>query len=107
APFNDPVFGTHARYLLARTHHLAEERAEAANHYEGAIADFAASKAAAIKYLQTPRTDNDFETRSRMETLTRNPPPDHIARATFYLGVLLYEGGKFSDAKTRFAEFVK
>ncbi len=41
APFNDPAFGTHARYLLARTHHLAEERAEATANYEGTIADYA------------------------------------------------------------------
>ena len=106
APFNDPVFGNHARYLLARTHHLAEERAEAMSHYEGTIADYTTSKSAAHKYLQTPRTDNDFETRSRMEALAR-ATPDHVARATFYLGVLQYEGGKFADAKTRFAEFVK
>ena len=39
APFNDPVFGNHARYLLARTHHLADERAEATTHYEGTIGE--------------------------------------------------------------------
>ncbi len=39
--------------------------------------------------------------------LAKNPPPDHVARATFYLGVLNYEAGKFAEAKTRFAEFVK
>lgn len=107
APFNDPVFGTHARYLLARTHHLAGERAEALVHYEGTIADYAASKEAALKYLKTPQPKVDMEERARMDALAKNPPPDHVARATFYLGVLLYEGGKFADAKTRFAEFVK
>ncbi len=106
APFNDPVFGNHARYLLARTHHLADERAEAMAHYEGTIADYAANKEVALKYLRIPRTDNDYETRVRMEALVRNTP-DHVARATFYLGVLLYEGGKFADAKTRFAEFAR
>ncbi|HEX3313233.1 MAG TPA: tetratricopeptide repeat protein, partial [Gemmataceae bacterium] len=29
------------------------------------------------------------------------------ARATFYLGVLLYEGGKYGEAKARFQEFAK
>jgi TolA-binding protein len=107
APFNDPAFGTHARYLLARTHHVAEERAEATTHYEATIADHAKEKAAAIKYLQTPNTKNEPDVRARMEALARNPAPGHVGRATFYLAVLHYEGGKFSDAKTRFAEFVK
>ncbi len=107
APFNDPVFGTHARYLLARTHHLAEERAEAMMLYEGTLAGHAASKAEAIKYLKTPQRLVDPEMRARMEALAKNAPPDYVARATFYLGVLLYEGGKFADAKARFAEFVK
>src|SRR5207302_4174751 len=26
APFDDPLFGVHTRYLLARTHHISEER---------------------------------------------------------------------------------
>ncbi|HZZ81295.1 MAG TPA: tetratricopeptide repeat protein [Gemmataceae bacterium] len=106
-PFDDPGFGTHARYLLARTHHLADERAEATTHYEGTLADYAKEKAAAVKYLQTPTTKNEPELRARMEALARNPAPDHVARTTFYLAVLHYEGGKFGDAKTRFAEFVK
>ena len=108
APFADPVFGNHARYLLARTHHLAEERAEATTHYDGAIADFAKSRAEAALLLKQPaKFNNDPETRIRLEALVKNPPPDHVARATFYLGVLHYEAGKFGDAKLRFAEFVK
>ncbi len=108
APFNDEGFGTHARYLLARTHHLADERAEATTHYEGAIADHAKARAEAIQLLKQPQKfNNDPETRTRLEALAKNAPPDHVARATFYVGVLHYEGGKFPDAKARFADFVK
>jgi hypothetical protein len=39
APFASPDFGPHARYLLARTHHLAGERTDAFAQYEAAIAD--------------------------------------------------------------------
>ena len=108
APFDDPVFGNHARYLLARTHHLADERAEATTHYERTISDYAKSKVDAINLLKQPQKfKNELDLRIRLESLVKNPPPDHVARATFYLGVLHYEGGKFSDAKQRFADFMK
>lgn len=108
SPFSDPAFGHHARYLLARTHHLSEENAEAVAHYEGVLADFAKAKADAIQLLKQPeKFKNDPETRSRLETLAKNNAPDHVARATFYLGALQYEGGRFPEAKIRFAEFVK
>ena len=108
APFQQPDFGPHARYLLARTHHLADEKAEAALHYEGAIADYAKSKALAVELLKVPQKfKNDPTEKARLEALVKDPVPDHVARATFYLGVLLYEGGKFADAKARFAEFPK
>jgi TolA-binding protein len=108
APFSDSAFGPHARYLLARTHHVADERAEAATHYEGAIADFAKHKTDAVELLKQPQKfNNDPETRARLEALVKNLPPDHVGRAMFYVGVLHYEAGKFGDAKTRFAELVK
>jgi cellulose synthase operon protein C len=108
APFDDPAYGGHARYLLARTHHLADERAEAATHYNGVISDYAKSKADAGVLLRQPQKfNNDPEVRARLEALVRNPPPDHVARSVFYAGVLQYEAGKFGEAKTRFAEFVK
>ncbi len=108
APFADPDFGGHARYLLARTHHLADERAEASHHYEGLLADYAKQKEAAAKMLQQPQTfKNDPLVRARLEALVRGAPPDHVARATFYLAVLQYEAGRFAEAKTRFQEFPK
>ena len=96
------------RYLLARTHHLADERAEAATHYDGVISDYNKAKAEAGALLRQPQKfKNDPEVRVRLESLVRNLPPDHVARSVFYAGVLQYEGGKFGEAKTRFAEFVK
>ncbi len=108
APFGDPEFGLHARYLLARTHHVADERAEATHHYDGVLTEHAKQKAEAPKLLQQPQLfKNDPIIRTRLEGLIRNPPPDHVARATFYLGVLQYEAGRFAEAKLRFAEFPK
>jgi cellulose synthase operon protein C len=107
-PFDDPHFGNHARYLLARTHHLGEERGEATSHYDAVIADYARSKAEATELLKQPeKFKRDPEIRARLDALVRNPAPDHVARATIYVGVLHFEGGKFGDARTRFAEFVK
>jgi outer membrane protein assembly factor BamD (BamD/ComL family) len=39
--------------------------------------------------------------------LVKDSPPDHVARATFFLGVMQYEDGKFAEAVTRLAAFVK
>jgi TolA-binding protein len=108
APFADPVFGTHARYLLARTHHRADERAEAALHYEGVLRDYARNKQAAAEALRKPDANKLTPAeRSRLEAQANGPPPDHVARASFYLGVLQYEAGRFGDAQARFAELPK
>jgi TolA-binding protein len=108
APFNDPVFGTHARYLLARVHHAEGERQEAITHYEAVLTDYAAQKTAAIESLKQPdRFKNDPEEKARLEELVKGPAPDHVARATFFLGVMQYEDGKFADALTRMTEFAK
>jgi TolA-binding protein len=108
APFDDPVFGTHARYLLARVHHLEGERTEAAGHYEGVVADYAKQKEEAAKALQQPdKFKNDPDEKARLEALVKDPPPDHVARSSFYLGVLLYEDGRYADALARFTTFVQ
>ncbi len=108
APFPDPAHGPHARYLLARTHHLADERAEARNHYEGVLNDYVKHQKDAAELLRNPaKFQNDPGERARLEELIKGPTPDHVQRSRFYLGVLLYEAGKFGDAKERFTEFVK
>jgi TolA-binding protein len=107
-PFDDPVFGTHARYLLARIHHVADERPEATNHYEGVLADYAKNKLAAVEALKQPdKFKNNPDEKTRLEALVKDPPPDYVARADFQLGVLLYEAGRFADALARFGGFAQ
>jgi TolA-binding protein len=108
APFEGPVFGTHARYLLARVHHAAGERPEAQGHYEGVLADHAKQKKAAEEALRQPdRFKNDPEERARLERLARGPAPDHVARATFFLGVMQYEDGRFAEALNHLSAFAQ
>jgi TolA-binding protein len=98
-PFTDPVFGTHARYLLARVHHASGERQEAQGHYEGVLADHQKQKQAAAEALKQPeRFKDDPQEKARLEQLVNGPSPDHVSRASFFLGVMLYEDGKFAEA---------
>jgi TolA-binding protein len=107
APFSDPVWGTHARYLLARTHHLQQERPEATANYQGVVNDHAANVKNALAILKQPAKLKDYPAeKARLEELVKHMP-DHVLRATFYLGVLQYETGKFGDAKGHFAAFAK
>jgi TolA-binding protein len=106
APFSDPVFGTHARFLLARVHHQSEELAEAAGHYEAVLADYDTNKKAAAEALKQPdRFKNEPHEKARLEALVRDPPPDYVAQAAFFLGVLKYEAGRFADALPLFSAF--
>jgi tetratricopeptide (TPR) repeat protein len=106
--YDDPVFGTHCRYLAARIHHLGEEAAAAVTHYEAVLTAHARQKkAAAAALLRPDRFRNEPEEKARLEQLARDPPPEHVARTTFYLGVLLYEGGKVADAQARLAAFAQ
>jgi tetratricopeptide (TPR) repeat protein len=107
-PFDDPVYGTHARYLLARVHHEGGERAEARLAYEAVLADHGRQKQAAAEALKQPdRFKNDPEEKTRLERLANGPAPDHVARATFFLGVLLYEDGRFGEARGHFQTFAQ
>src|SRR5262249_43098213 len=84
APFADPVFGGHARYLLARTHHVAAERAEATLNYQGVVEGYAKSVKDASVRIRQPKLD--ASERAQLEELLKGPPPDHVMRSTFYLG---------------------
>ncbi|HTU17125.1 MAG TPA: tetratricopeptide repeat protein [Gemmataceae bacterium] len=98
-PFTDPVFGTHARYLLARVHHAAGERQEALAHYEGVLADHEKQKQSAVEALKQPdRFKNAPQEKARLEMLVRGPAPEHVTRTAFFLGVMQYEDGKFAEA---------
>jgi TolA-binding protein len=102
----DEIFGTHARYLLGRLHHLntrQNEREEARQAYQTVLRDHEAARKAAPDQL---RKGVDPETRARLERLVKGPVPDHVARAGFFLGVLQYEDGRFGDALEHFKTFV-
>ena len=59
-----------------------------------------------LEALRQPEKFKDNpEEKARLEALTRDPPPDHVARAAYFAGQLRYEAGKFADALTRFASF--
>jgi TolA-binding protein len=108
APLNDPIFGLHARYLLGRTHQMAEELTEATVAYDGVLAEYAKQKLAAIEALKQPdRFKDDPDEKARVEALARGPVPDYVGRSTFYLATLLYEGGKFGEALPRFTAFIQ
>jgi TolA-binding protein len=105
APFTAPGYGSHARYLLARLHHLEDERAEAAVQYESVLANHEALRnntAEALKEQDKLKP----EEKTKLEALVNGPPPEHVTRAGFFLGLLHYEGGRFPDAQARFADFV-
>jgi len=107
APFSDPIYGLHARYLLGRTHHQAEELAEAATQYEGVLAGYDQNKKNAQLLLQQGKLNNDPEEKAHAEELVRGPAPDYVARSAFFLGVIQYEGGKFGEALGKFVDFPK
>jgi TolA-binding protein len=108
APFTDPRFGTHARYLLARLYHLNEERPEAVYHYDALLNDYVREKKQAQDLLKKPDVlAKDPLLKIRVDNLVKDPPPDHVIRAFFYSGVLLQESGRFAEAKDRFLVFVK
>jgi TolA-binding protein len=107
APFDQPAFGADARYLLARVHHLEDERAEAVTHYDAVLADYEAKKAQAVEALKQPDAFKDMPgEKTRLETLVA-APPDFVGRARFYLAVLHYEAGRFADSRAHFAEFAE
>ena len=107
APFADPVFGVHAQYLLARTHHQLAERAEAAATYEAVVAGYLKQKAAAQQQLQNAAAlQGQPEERARLEELTRSIP-EYVAKAQFHWAVLLLEQQKAADALPRFTTFLE
>lgn len=107
APFADPVFGVHAQYLLARTHHLLEERAEATALYEAVVSGYVKQKAAAQQQLQNAAAmQAQPDEKLRLEELVRTTP-DHVVKAQFHWAVVLYEQQKPAEALTRFTAFLE
>jgi tetratricopeptide (TPR) repeat protein len=103
--FTGTEFGSHARYLLARIHEQAEERAEAVAHYQAILADYEAQKNQALDVLKQPeKVQNDPAKLAQLEAFLKAPSPDIVLCAGFRLGLLHYEAGRFADAQERFAE---
>lgn len=102
ASFADPVFGNHARYLLALVHQMDGERAEAGRDYQAVVDAYETRKAQAAEAIQQPEKfkDNPAE-RARLEAVAKGSPPAVVLRAAFRLGVLQYEAGRFADAQAR------
>lgn len=98
APFNND-FGLHARYLLARVHHLSGERPEAAALYQAVLTDFTDRRKAAEEEL---RKNPAFERRAYLESLRAGERgPEFVQRAAFYLGSLQGELGQLTEAIAR------
>lgn len=104
---SDVVFGAHAHYVMGRIHQHDGEQAEAAAQYQAVLDQYAKDKAAAQEALKrADQFKNNPEERARLEQLVKSPP-DHLVSASFALAALQYEGGRFGEAITRFAEFAK
>lgn len=108
APFTDPAFGLHARYLVGRVLHLSNENAEASVHYDGVLTDYAKAKADATQALGQPDRfkNNPFE-KARLEALAKGAAPEYVAGAAFHGACLNYEAGKFGEALGKFQAFAK
>ena len=108
APFADPAFGAHARYLVGRVLHLSGEAAEASVNYDAVIADHEKAKLAAIEAMKQPDRfkNNPFEL-ARLRTLAAGRAPEYVAGAAFHGASIAYEGGKFPEAMTKFQAFAK
>ena len=86
----------HARYLLGRVHHLAEERPEAAAQYKAVLDEFDARKKAAEKQVQDAALD--AEHKAALNALLHGPTPEYVSRSRYYIAVLQYEDGRFGEA---------
>ena len=105
APFDQDV-GVHARYLLARTHHLSGDAPEAAAQYEAVLSGHEERKKQAAERLKDPK-GLDAEQKADLESLVRGPGPEYVLRASFYAALLKAEAGKYDDAGKAFAELVQ
>ncbi len=105
APFTDPVVGIHAQYLMARTHHLANEREEAAPLYAAVVTRYEQSQKDAQAALQNPKTfEGNPDEKLRLEKIVATVP-DYVLNALFHAAVLLYEQKQFPEAADRFNTF--
>ncbi|MDP6543896.1 MAG: tetratricopeptide repeat protein [Phycisphaerae bacterium] len=105
APFKQD-FGPHARYLLARTHHLSGDMPEAAGAYKAILDDYTARKAAAVEAARHSYRSIPADKRAATAALATGPPAPFIVRGMFYSALLQAESGRFANALTGFTAFV-
>jgi tetratricopeptide (TPR) repeat protein len=105
APFKQD-FGPHARYLLARTHHLSGAMPEAAGAYKAVLKDYTARKAAATEAARRSYRSIPADQRAAAAALVAGPPAPFIVRTMFYSALLQAEGGRFANALTGFTAFI-
>ncbi len=106
APFENPTYGPHARYMLGRAHHQLGDTAEAGLHYEAILTAYDEElKQAKLVAGNGELFKNEPQERARLLLVAQSPPPDYVARSWFFAGVLLYEQEKFADALERFTQF--
>ena len=101
APFAQE-FGVHARYLLARTHHLANERPEAMALYEAIPAAHEQRKKQAAETLRTSPKLRP-ERKRRLQAIVADATCDYVLRAAFHHAQLLTEAGKYAEAQAEFS----
>lgn len=103
APFDEPDFGPHAQFLLARTHHLSGDRAEAAANYQGVIfAHETRRKQAAESLKNGGSLQLTPAQKAELQATISAPLPDYVSRSAFYLGILLFEQENYQEAAVRF-----
>ncbi|MDP6634736.1 MAG: tetratricopeptide repeat protein [Phycisphaerae bacterium] len=105
APFKQN-FGPNARYLLARTHHLAGDMPEAAGLYKAVMDDYTARKAAATTAARSSYRSLPADQRAAAAALVAGPPKPFIVRAMFYSALGMAESGQFGNALGGFNTFV-
>ena len=106
APFDQPGFGTHARYLVGRLL-LRDGEAEAAVfHFEAVLADVREQMSDARSALAKPErlAKNPVE-KARLEALANGPPPEYAAGAAYYLARHAAVAGRLADALAGFRSF--
>jgi len=106
APF-DQEFGPHARYMLARSHHLAGDMPEASQLYKAILADFASRKTAAAAAARNSYRSLPPDQRAAASALLKGPPDAYIVRTIFYSALGMARAGQFGSATTRFGDFLK
>ena len=105
APFNQPEIGVHVQFLLARTHHLAGEYAEAMANYQGLVDNFMSQRQLAIEALKNPAAFKDRpQELARLKETAAAPPPDYVVRALFHWGVLAADLSRYDEALPRLME---